>query len=54
MGRRKKSKQIRQILGNGRERILTIENGQVVSKKTVRRKKSINIFDPTTKVDLFE
>jgi len=54
MGKRKKNKRIRQILGNGKVRILTIKNGQVVGKKTVRRKKGMNVFDPTMKVDLLE
>lgn len=50
---KKKIKQIKQILDNGKTQILTIENGQVVKKKTLRqRSKSVNIFDPKMKVDL--
>jgi len=51
----KKLKQIRQILDNGKTQILTIENGMVVKKKTVRQRKksSMNVFDPNVKVDLF-
>lgn len=52
-----KSKKIRRILDNGREQILTIENGQVISKKTVRRSKkksNMNVFDPLTKVEMFD
>ena len=50
---KKKLKQIKQILDNGKTQILTIENGQVVKKKTVRRSRSkTNIFDPSMKVDL--
>jgi len=53
MARRKKSKQVRQILGNGTEAILTIKNGQIVGRKTVRkRKKMMNVFDPMTKVKM--
>lgn len=49
----KKIKQIKQILDNGKTQILTIENGMVVKKKTVRRrKKDMNIFDPNVKVNL--
>ena len=51
--RKTKIKQIKQILDNGKTQILTIENGQVVKKKTLRqRSKSVNIFDPKMKVDL--
>lgn len=51
----KKLKQIRQILDNGKTQILTIENGMVIKKKTVRRRKksTMNVFDPNVKVDLF-
>ena len=50
---KKKLKQIKQILDNGKTQILTIENGQVVKKKTLRRRsKSMNIFDPSAKVNL--
>jgi len=55
MPRKKKNKikQIKQILDNGKTQILTIENGQVVKKRTVRRRsKSMNIFDPKVKVNL--
>ena len=53
MARKKKSKQIRQILGNGKETILTVRNGIVVGKKTVRkRKKALNVFDPMNKVKM--
>ena len=49
---KKKLKQIKQILDNGKTQILTIENGQVVKKKTLRRRsKSMNIFDPNMKVN---
>lgn len=52
--KKNKIKQIKQILDNGKTQILTIENGMVVKKKTLRRrKKSMNIFDPKVKVDLF-
>jgi len=51
--KRKKSKQVRQILGNGKEAILTIQNGQIVGKRNVRkRKKMMNVFDPMTKVEM--
>lgn len=51
--RKKKLKQIRQILDNGKTQILTIENGMVVKKKTLRRRtKTTNIFDPKMKVNL--
>ena len=55
MPRKKKLKRIRQILDNGKTQILTIENGIVVKKKTVRRRKksTMNVFDPNVKVDLF-
>jgi len=51
---KKKIKQIKQILDNGKTQILTIENGQVVKKRTLRRRsnKSMNIFDPNVKVNL--
>jgi len=51
---KKKIKQIKQILDNGKTQILTIEDGKVVKKRTLRsRKKSqSNIFDPNMKVDL--
>ncbi len=53
MARRKKSKRIRQILGDGTETILTMKNGTIVGKKNVRkRKKMMNIFDPMTKVKM--
>ena len=53
MARRKKSKQVRQILGDGREAILTIRNGQIVGRKNVRkRKKMMNVFDPMQKVKM--
>ncbi len=53
MARKKKSKRIRQILGNGKETILTVRDGIVVGKKSVRkRKKMVNIFDPKTKVKM--
>lgn len=49
----KKSKRIRQILGDGTETILTMKNGAIVGKKNVRkRKKIMNIFDPMTKVKM--
>ncbi len=51
--RKKRSKQIRQILGNGKETILTVRDGIVVGKKSVRkRKKPLNIFDPMNKVKM--
>ena len=51
--KKKKLKQIKQILDNGKTQILTIENGMVVKKQTVRRRsKSVNIFDPNMKVKL--
>ena len=53
MARKKRAKQIRQILGNGKETILTVRNGIVVGKKNVRkRKKALNIFDPMNKVKM--
>jgi len=58
MARKKRAKQIRQILGNGKENILTVKNGIVVGKKSVRKRKKIvnkkivNIFDPMTKVKM--
>jgi len=53
MARKKKSKQIRQILGNGKETILTVRNGIVVGKKSVRkRKKAFNVLDPMNKVKM--
>lgn len=42
---------MRQILGNGKEQILTIKNGQVIGKRVVRKKK-MNVFDPETKVQV--
>lgn len=49
----KKVKHIKQILDNGKTQILTIEDGLVVSTKTLRRrKKSVNIFDPSMKVEV--
>jgi len=51
--KKKKLKQIKQVLENGKTQILTIENGQVVKKKTLRRRSKLtNIFDPSMKVDL--
>jgi len=50
--KKNKIKQIKQILDNGKTQILTIENGQVVKKKTLRRRSKSNIFDPNMKVDL--
>jgi len=57
MARKKRAKQIRQILGNGKENILTVKNGIVIGKKSVRKrkklgKKLVNIFDPMTKVKM--
>lgn len=53
MARRKKSKRIRQILGDGTETILTMKNGIIVGKKNVRKRKNmVNIFDPMTKVKM--
>lgn len=43
---------MRQILGNGKEQILTIKNGQVIDKRIVRKKKIMNVFDPSTKVQV--
>jgi len=51
--RTKKSKRIRQILGDGTETILTMKNGIIVGKKNVRKRKNmVNIFDPMTKVKM--
>jgi len=51
---KKKIKKIKSILDNGKTQILTVENGMIVKKTTLRRrKKSTNIFDPSVKVDLF-
>jgi len=56
MARKKKSKQIRQILGNGKETILTVRNGIVVGKKSVRKRKkalkAFNVLDPMNKVKM--
>jgi len=53
--KKNKIKQIKQILDNGKTQILTVENGMVVKKKTLRRRKKsdMNIFDPNVKVELF-
>lgn len=49
----KKVKHIKQILDNGKTQILTIEDGLVVSTKTLRRrKKTTNIFDPEMNVEV--
>lgn len=54
MARKKKNatRKMRQILGDGQERILTIQDGQVIGKRIVRRKikTKMNIFDPLMKV----
>lgn len=51
--RTKKSKRIRQILGDGTETILTMKNGIIIGKKNVRKRKNmVNIFDPMTKVKM--
>jgi len=51
--RKRRSKQIKQILSNGKETILTVRNGIVVGKKSVRkRKKMVNVFDPMNKVKM--
>lgn len=48
-----KIKKIKQTLENGKTQILTIEDGMVVSTKTLRRrKKPVNIFDPDMKVEV--
>jgi len=49
-----KVKKIKQILDNGKTQILTIENGVVIKKKTLRRRKKLNVFDPNTKVEVFD
>jgi len=53
LGRKKKNttRKMRQILGNGKEQILTIKNGQVIDKRIVRKKK-MNVFDPLGKVQV--
>lgn len=50
---KKKIKKIKQTLANGKTQILTIEDGTVISTKTLRRRKNVNIFDPEMKVELF-
>jgi len=51
--RKKRPKQIRQMLADGKESILTVKNGIVVGRKSVRRrKKMVNVFDPMAKVKM--
>ncbi len=53
MARRKKRSKIRQTLADGKETILTVRDGIVIGKKSVRkRKKMVNVFDPMTKVKM--
>jgi len=56
MARKKKTRKMRQILGNGKEQILTVRDGQVIGKTIVRRKikTKMNVFDPLQKGKLLE
>ena len=56
MARKKKTRKMRQILGNGKERILTVQDGQVIGKTIVRRKikTKMNVFDPLQKGKLLD
>jgi len=51
MAKKKKTRRLRQILGNGKEQIFTVQNGQVINKRIVRKKikTKMNVFDPLQK-----